>query len=346
MRCTIIENYLEKHDSHDTVLPEDLLKHLAECKDCRNYYQLVSSLKLQKGSFEKAPEEILRTVELQLSRSAQYTPKESFSFIPFLKPSFACICILMICIVAISYLTNKNVGYVENLSKRFKLAQFENIKAGDMLYAGNNTTASIRLKSKCNVQIHNNTTVKVNSSQYLTLSRGDISIQAGDKNLQLMTPCGLLTATNTTARIHAISKLENGVTSTEITCLVFKGELSFKASQNRTTLHQGSKSVFNDNGSITEQQTLTDAEIDLEKNVEKTAPLFAAVESLCECINFFDYIPGKKMDHLPLLGKDVNESKYKVRVFWKAEKLNGLGSVPPVNNSDNICMIKTRRIRV
>lgn len=346
MRCTIIENYLEGHGIRDTVLPEDLFKHLAECKDCRNYYQLVSSLKLQEGSLEKAPEEILRTVEMKLSKSTQYKPKESFSFIPFLKPSFACLCILMICIVTISYLTNNNVGYVENLSQRFKLAQFENIKAGDMLYAGKNTTASICLKSKSDVQIHNNTTVKVNSSQYLTLSRGDISIQAGDKILQLMTPCGLVTATNTVARIHAISKLENGVAKTEIACLVFKGELSFKASQNKTTVHQGSKSVFDDNGSITEQQNLTDAEVDLEKNVEKSAPLFAAVESLCECINFFDYIPGKKMDHLQLLGKDVNESKYKVRVFWKAERLNGLGSIPPVNNSENICMIKTRRIRV
>jgi hypothetical protein len=345
MGCFIIENYLKEHDCYEAVLPEEMQKHLAGCTDCQNYFQFVSALKLQNGSMDKAPDEILLNVERAILNSATFKRKEPFIFTSLLKPSFAGICIIAVCIVSYAFFGNKKVGYVENLSDRFKLAQFENIKSGDMLYAGDNTTAAIRLKSNSNVQLHNNTTIKVNSSQDLSLSRGDISIQVGDKTIQVKTPDGLLLAKNTIARIHTISQPENGVVKTATTCMVFKGQLSIRSSRNETTLRQGLKTVINCNGKVIDQQKLSASELALEKEINDTPPIFAAVESLCACINFFNYVPGKKTDHLQLLGKDVNENKYKVRVFWKAVGLNGL-TYKPATKIDNVCLIKTRRVRV
>jgi hypothetical protein len=344
MECNKIEKYLKEKDCIDNTVPEELQQHLAQCKDCHNYYQFVLALNLQKGSIEKAPEDILPNIEKKILNSINSKNRKPFTlFKPLLKPSFAVSFILLVAILSYLYLANKNIGYVENLSERFKIAQFENIKSGDVLYAGDNTIATVRLKNDNKLQIHQNTIVRVKGSRRLSLSRGEISLLSGDKELQIETPDGLLLARNTKTKIATTVRLEKGVLKTETTCCVFNGKLIIKYPSKEVILNQGQKIVLAENGRITYQQQMTTTESESEKNNIVKQKLLAAVESLCDCIHADNYVPGKKSNHLQLFGKEVNENKFKVRVFWPEKGLHGL-VFGPINEKNTKYSIKIRRV--
>jgi hypothetical protein len=354
MECSIFEKYLKGNDCCSDIIPVEITKHLGECKNCQNYYQFAMILNSQKSVLEKAPEDILPAVENKIFESItlkkeslnrfKYLLKPSFNglfehiglynrFKYLLKPAFAGLFVLLLIVVSYTYLANKNIGYVENLSERFKLSQFENIKSGDMLYAGDNTTADIRLNSKNKLQIHQNTIVRVKGSRKIALSRGEISLASGDNELQIETPDGVLLARNSNTKITTIASVENGLIKTETTCIVFKGTLIIKHPLREIVLNQGQKAVLAGNDGITYPQQMTVAESKSEKSAAVKQKLFAAVESLCDCIHTFNYTPGKKADHLQLFGKEVNEKKFKVRVFWQEKGLNELGFGHPGEES-------------
>jgi hypothetical protein len=339
MECNKIEKYFKGNDCSDNAMPEEIQKHLATCKDCQHYYQFVLALGVQKGSFEKAPEDILPAIEKEIANNNPYKSRKPFALFnpllikPLIKPSFAVFFVVLVAVLSYVYLANKNIGYVENLSERFKIAQFENIKSGDVLYAGDNTVAAISLKSKTKVQIHHNTIVRVKGSRHLSLSRGEISLVSGDKELQIETPDGLLLARNTNAKITTTVRLEKGLLKTETTCIVYHGKLTIKYPSKEIILNQGQKTVVAENGRITDQQQLTAVDSESEKSNTPQQKLLAAVESLCDCIHADNYVPGKKSNHLQLFGKEVNENKFKVRVFWQEKGLHGLVCAPLSENN-------------
>jgi antitoxin component YwqK of YwqJK toxin-antitoxin module len=337
MECKIIEEYLKANDCINDIVPTEIKKHLSECKSCQQYYQFALLLNSQKSLMEKAPEDILPNIEKKIFDSLkQLKHKEPFSiFKPLFKPAFAGFFVLLVTVLSYIYLANKNIGHVENLSERFKIAQFENIKSGDELYTGDSTTAAISLKSKNELQIHHNTIVRVKSSRHIALSRGEISLLSGDKELQIETPDGLLLARNTNTKINTVARLENGVLKTETTCIVLKGKLIIKYPLKEIILNQGQKVVLAENGRITYQTQLTAAESESEKSTAVKQKIVAAVESLCDCIYASQYAPGKKANHLQLFGKEVNENKFKVRVFWKEKGLNEL-VLGPLNENNKI----------
>jgi hypothetical protein len=342
MECNKIEKYLRGNDCRDNAMPDEIQKHLATCKDCQHFYQFVLALGLQNGSLEKAPEDILSAIEKEITNNNPYKSRKLFTLFnpllikPLIKPSFAAIFAVLVAVLSYSYLSNKNIGCVENLSQRFKIAQFENIKSGDVLYAGDNTTASINLKSKTKLQIHHNTIVRVNGLRHLSLSRGEISLLSDNKELQIETPDGLLLVKNTKTKITTSAKLEKGVLKTETTCEVFKGKVTIKYPSKEIILNEGEKAVFAENGRITYQNQLTAAEVESEKRSAPQQKLVAAVESLCDCIHADNYIPGKKSNHQQLFGKEVNENKFKVRVFWQEKGLHGLVLGPLNGNNYNL----------
>jgi hypothetical protein len=305
------------------------------------------ALNRQKGLLEKAPEDILPTIEKRILDSVKPLKiKEPFAiFQPLFKPAFAGFFAVLVGVMSYAFLAEKNIGYVENLSQRFKLARFENIKSGDMLYAGDNTTAAIRLKSENKLQIHQNTMVRIKGPRRIALSRGEISLESGDKELQIETPDGLLLARNTNTKITTVARLENGLLKTETTCIVLNGKLIIKCALKEITLNQGQKAVVAENGGITLQNQLTAAESEPEKSVAVKQKLFAAVASLCDCIQASDYTPGKKGDHLRFFGKEKDENKFKVHVFWQEKGLNGQG-FGPLDENNKICSIKAWRVHV
>jgi hypothetical protein len=347
MECTILEKYLKDNDCTGTVVPIAMEKHLGECNDCRKYYQFVVALDVQKGSLEKAPEDILPTIEKRIAESIKpVKSRDPFAiFKPLFKPALAGFFAVLVAVMFFTYLANKNIGHVENLSKRFNIAEFENIKSGDVLYTGDNTTAAINLKNKNTLQIHHNTIVRVKGSRQIALSRGEISLLSGDKALQVETPDGLLLARNANTKITTIARLEKGVLKTETTCIVFNGTLIITSHSKETTLHQGQKAILAENSGITYQQQLTAADFESEKGTAVKQKIFEAVESLCDCIHEFNYTPGKKGNHRELFGKEVNENKFKVRVFWKEKGLNEL-VFGPLNENNKLCPTKIRRINV
>jgi hypothetical protein len=341
MKCRILEKYLKKNECFAAAVPGEIQKHLVECKDCQNYYQFVLALDFQKGSLEKAPEDILPNIEKKIFDSIKLKNEKPFIIYnpllkPLLKPAFAGFFVLLVAVVSYTYLSNKNIGHVENLSDRFKIAQFKNINSGDELYTGDNTTADISLKSKNKLQIHQNTIVRVKGSRKIALSRGEISLLSGDKELQIETPDGLLLARNTDTKIHTMARLENGVLKTETTCMVFNGKLIIKSPLKEIIVNQGQKAVLAENGKITYQTQLTAAESESEKSTAVKQKVFAAVESLCDCIYASQYAPGKKANHQQLFGKEVNENKFKVRVFWKEKGLNELACGPSGEKSKTL----------
>jgi hypothetical protein len=348
MECGAFGKFLKENDcSHDSI-PAEMEKHLGECETCQSHYRFIMLLGSQKGVLEKAPEEILPYVEKEIrARSEQLTQRHPFPRFSFLlRPSFAGFAVsflLLVSVVSYTFLAGKNIGYVENLSKRFKIAQFENIKSGDMLYAGDNTTVTVRLKSKNQLQIHQNTIVRAKSARQIALSRGEISLLSGDKELRIETPDGVLLARNTNIKITTVARLENGLIKTETTCVVLHGKLIIKYPSKEIIVNQGQKVVLAENGRITDRKQLTVAESESEKSTAVKQKIFAAVESLCDCIHAFNYTPGKKADHLQLFGKEVNENKFKVRVFWQEKGLNKLAS-GPLNGNRKICSTKIRRI--
>jgi antitoxin component YwqK of YwqJK toxin-antitoxin module len=341
MECKMLEKYLKKNECVAAAVPGEIQKHLVECKECQTYYQFVLALDLQKGSLEKAPEDILPNIEKKIFDSIKLKNEKPFTvfkplFKPLLKPAFAGFFVLLVAISSYTYLANKNIGYVENLSERFKIAQFENIYSGDELYTGDNTIAAISLKSKNKLQIHQNTIVRVKGSRQIVLSRGEISLLSGNKELQIETPDGVLLARNTNTKINTVAKLENGVLKTETTCIVLNGKLIIKYPLKEIIVNQGQKAVLAENGTITYQKQLTAAESESEKSTAVKQKVFAAVQSLCDCIYAFNYAPGKKANHLQLFGKEVNENKFKVRVFWKEKGLNELVCGPSGEKSKTL----------
>jgi antitoxin component YwqK of YwqJK toxin-antitoxin module len=347
MECGTFGKFLKEKDCNNDAVPTEIKKHLGECETCQSHYRFTMLLGSQKGVLEKAPEEILPFVEKEiLARSEQLTHRHLFPRFSFpLRPTFAGFAVsflLLVAVLSYAYLANKNIGYVENLSERFKIAQFENIKSGDVLYTGDNTTATIRLKSKSKLQIHQNTIVRVNGSRQIALSRGEISLLSEDKELRIETPGGLLLARNANTKINTIARLENGVLKTETTCIVFNGKLIIKYPYKEIILNQGQKAVLVENGSITSQKQLTTAESESEKSTAVKQKIVSAVQSLCDCIHAFNYAPGKKGNHLQLFGKEVNENKFKVHVFWKEKELNEQ-VFGPSGEKSKTCFISIRR---
>jgi|GEM_PF-6974747 hypothetical protein len=347
MECNIFEKYLKENECNDTAAPVEMQKHLVECKDCQQYNQFVLALNVRKGTLEKAPEDILPTIEKRIFDSVKPLKiKEPFAlFQPLLKPAFAGFFMLLVGVLTYTFLANRNIGYVENLSERFKLARFENIKSGDMLYAGDNTTAAIRLTSNNKLQIHQNTTVRIKGPRRVALSHGEISLVSGDNELQIETPGGLLLVRNTNTKITTVARLENGLLKTETTCIVLNGKLIIKCPLKEIILNQGQKAILAENGNITQQNQLTAAESEPEKSTDVKQKLFAAVASLCDCIQASDYTPGKKGNHLQVFGKEKDENKFKVHVFWKEKGLNGQGA-GAFNENNKICSVKSRRVHV
>ncbi len=325
MECNKIENFFKGNECCGNALPEELKKHLADCNDCRSFYRFVSVLDAQKGSLEKAPEELLPAIEKAILHSNPYNKKAPFTlFKPMLRPSFAGFCVLLIAVISYLYVANSNIGYVENLSDRFKRAEFQNIRSGDVLYSGDNTIAAIRLKNNNELQIHHNTIVRIKGPRRLSLSRGEISLQSGDNVLQIETPDGVLRARNADIKISTVATLEKGILKTETTCAVYKGRITIGYPAKEIVLRQGQKTVVAENGRITYQRELTVADSEIEKNTTVRQKLLSAVESLCDCIHAENYTPGQKTNHVQLFGKEVNENKFKVRVFWPEKGLNGL----------------------
>jgi hypothetical protein len=347
MECGVFKNHFNENDCSVSALPGHMQKHLAECKECQRYFQFVSALNLQKGSLVKAPEDVLPNIEKKIFENVRQIKIEGpFNVFKFLfKPSFAASFTVVVFVAALSYayMANINIGSVENLSKRFKLAQFENIKSGDMLYAGDNTTAVISLKSNNKFQIHQNTVVRVKGPRQIVLSRGEISLLSGDKELRIETPEGLFLAKNTDTKILTTVKLENGVLKTETTCIVLAGRLIIKSPLKEITLEQGQKVVLAQNGGITYQKQLAPAEFESEKSAAVSQMVFSAVQALCDCIYVSEYAPDKKTDHLQFFGSQANENKFKVHVFWKEKGLiqPGLGHW---NGNNVVYNGKTRRI--
>lgn len=344
MECKILEKYLKNNERIDNGAPVEVQKHLAECADCHNYYRFVLALESRKSSLERAPEDILPNIQKKIFDSARrITYKDPFAVLkPLFKPVFAGFSLVLVIALSYAYLANKNIGYVVNLSPRFKLAQFERIKSGDMLYAGDNTTADIRLIGNNQLQIHQNTTVRIKGPQHIALSRGEISLVSGDKELKIETPDGLLRARNTNTKINTVARLENGLLKTETTCTVLDGKLIIQYPLKEISLNQGQKVVLSENGAITYQKQLTALEFKSEKSAVVTQKLFAAVASLCDCIRAADYDPGKKGNHLEAFGKEKDENKFKVHVFWQEKGLNGQG-LGPSDGNNKICFAKTRR---
>jgi hypothetical protein len=349
MKCDIMEKYLKENACSNDFVPAEIKKHLSGCKNCQTYYQFALLLNSQKSLLEKAPEDILPNVEMKILDSLkQSKSNKPFSilkprFIHPLKPALAGFCVLLVAVLSYTCLANKNIGYVENLSERFKIAQFENIKSGDELYTGDSTTAAISLESKNELQIHHNTMVRVKGSRHITLSRGEISLLSGDKELQIETPDGVLLARNTDTKITTTARQEDGVLRTETTCIVFNGKVTIKYQSKEIVLNQGQKVVLAENGGIAYQKDLTAAETESEKGTAVKQKIYAAVQSLCDCIYASEYTPGKKADHLQLFGKEANENKFKVRVFWQEKGLNEQG-FGPLNGNNQICSAKTGRI--
>ena len=337
MECAIVKKYLKENECDCGIVPAGIKKHINECETCKKYYQFASILNSQKGVLEKAPRDILPAIETKIRDRMQQSAHEETAgrFKYLLKPAFAGFFALLLAVVSYVYLSNKNIGYVENLSERFKIAQFENIKPGDVLYAGNNTIATIRLKGKSRLRIHQNTIVRAKKAQRIALSRGEISLLSGDKELQIETPDGLLLARNTNAKVKTVARQENGLLKTEMTCIVFKGKLKIKYPSKEILLNEGQKTVVAENGSITYQKQLSAAESEPETDNSVKQKLFAAVASLCDCITSFNYTPGKRGNHLELFGKEVvNENKFKVRVFWQEKGLKELVSGPLNEHND------------
>jgi hypothetical protein len=348
MECEIFKKHLLECDCATDVLPVEIQQHLSECKGCREYYEFALLLNSQKSPLEKAPEDILPNIEKKISDSVRQTENEgSLSIFTFLcKPSFAGALAgsfaLLVTGLSYAYLTDRSIGHVENLSQRFRIAQFENIKAGDMLYTGDSITAAINLLGRNKLQIHQNTLVRIKGPRRITLSRGEIALESGDKELEIETPEGLFLARNTHAKIRTVATREKGTLKTETTCIVLDGKLTIKYPLNEITLSQGQKAVITENGGITYQKQLTPAESELERSSAVKQKMFSAVQLLCDCIYAAEYAAGKKTNHLPFFGKEENENKFKVRVFWQEKGLNK-PEFGVLNEKNKICYTKIRR---
>jgi hypothetical protein len=240
---------------------------------------------------------------------------------------------LLVAVFSYTYLAGRNIGHVENLSERFKIAQFENINAGDVLYTAENTTATIRLKNENMVQIHGNTIITVKSAGRIRVSRGAITIRAGDKVLHILTANGSARASNVKATIQASARLENGVVKPETSVLVSKGAILLKNASKEIVLNQGQKGILSESDSIGTYNLANGMETGPKNSGGAGRKLFAAMEYSCDCLHSTYYKPGKKTDHIRLFGKEIKESRFKVRVFWYEKALNKLVSGPlPANN--------------
>jgi len=332
MECKSVQKFLSENDCDcgSENIPAEIKKHIGKCGNCQRYYQLAVILNSRKGALEKAPPEVLPAVERHIyANSRPLSHAMSFDKFKFLlKPAFAGFAVMLVAVVSYAYLANKSIGHVENLTQRFNIAEFKDIKPGDVLYAGDNTTAAIRLESGNELQLHQNTMVMMNSARNITLSRGEVSVLSGDNELRIETPDGLLLAKNTAAKIHTVARLEHGSLKTETTCIVSHGELIIKSAAKEIALGHGQKAVVGENGAIMYRELLADGDYESAKSPDAMQKLFAAVQSLCDCIKAADYAPAKKGNHRQLFGKEVNENKFKVRVFWQEKGLNEMAYGP------------------
>jgi hypothetical protein len=344
MECKRLEDYLRKNECTGISLGTELRNHIEECRDCKSYFLLVGLLNSQKGAVEKAPQSILLNVQHRIRSLQRPSEKPAWlnTFKLVLKPALA-FSILLAAVFLYTNFKNNYIGVVDNLVDRFNISKFKYIKTGDVLYTGDSTTATIRLNGNNILQIHQNTVVVVKGPRHISLSHGEISLLSGDRELQIETPDGLLLARNADTRIRTTTtKPENGLSKTETTCIVLNGKLVIKYPLKEIILSQGQEAVVAENGGITCQKQLTPAESASEKSPAINQKLFAAVQSLCDCIYAFNYTPDKKANHLELFGKEVNENNFKVRVFWQEKKLNKpvLG---PSGEINKICFMEKRR---
>jgi hypothetical protein len=345
MGCTRIENFLAENDCRGNDLPIEVQSHIGVCRECQEFYRFAIALNLQTGSFEKAPGDLLPAIEQQLSATLQQRKTRELSFnifAVFAKPAFAVFSLLLIVGFAYHFISDRNIGYVDNLSDRFKIAQFEYIKVGDVIYSGDNTIATIRLKEKVVLNMHHNSIIRIAGSKSIVLSRGEISILAGDKELQIATPDGIVMARNVNAKITTIAHVENDSVKTETRCVVFNGILRVASTSKETILTPGQKAVLAENGGITLQKQLTAAESEAEKSSPETRKLFAAMESRCDCIYTADPTPGKKTDHQQFLGNEANEKKFRVRIYWQEKGLHE-SLVSPRTAISHRCSTKVKR---
>jgi hypothetical protein len=274
---------------------------------------------------EHAPDDLLPSIEQRIAELNLYNRpvRRPFTFpslLPnLLKPSIAVFALILISVVSYTYMTKRAIGYVENLSERFKVSQFEKIRSGDILSSGDNTTVTIRLSGNTKLEILRNTIVQVKSARRILLARGEISLVSGNRELHIETPEGVLLARNVSTKIAVTEKDADNPLKTETTFIVFDGTMKIKSPPNEI-IHQSEKVVLTADCRIVFRKDLTVAEAESEKVSPAKQKIFAAIEALCDCIYSFDFVPENRGDHLRLFGKEINEKKFKVRVFWPEKK--------------------------
>jgi hypothetical protein len=273
---------------------------------------------------EKAPEGLVGAIDSEIFEKTGRSGKRiTVPFFTFLfKPAFAGVLAAVIVAVSVVATSPRSIGFVENLSDRFKLPEFENVKPGDMLYTGNNTVASIRLQGQNTMKLHQNTVVKFRDSQALMLSRGEISLVSRGKELMVETPNISVKTHRADTRIVADTKIVNGQLKSETICFVFSGTLTVKTSSKEMTIGKGQKIVVAQDGITASEERLTASESESGNDASVKDKVFAAIGSLCDCVYAKDYNPDKWGKHKELFGGEVNENSYKVRVFWQEKGLN------------------------
>ncbi|MBN1980513.1 MAG: FecR domain-containing protein [Chitinivibrionales bacterium] len=326
MECRIFRDYLEERGCHDAVIPQDIVNHVNECTSCRTQFRLARALVSLKGRLEEAPKEILPNVETRIAAHCQRRNhhRSRLRFKWMLKPSFAVAALLLVLVTLYAYRARTSIGQVENLSQRFNIAQFHDIKPGDVLYASDNTTVTIRLKAQCTVRIHRKSLIKVNNSRQITLLAGELSLVSGDEELRIETPDGMVRARNTTARIRTTTAQEQGASPTETVCVVFDGTTTIACRSGQIRLDKGQKAAFTEKNGIHYRKPLTADESGSEMNNIVEHTIVAAIGSLCDCVFGMQRSPDAVDGHRQMSGSKANENRFKVRVFWQEKRLKGL----------------------
>jgi hypothetical protein len=349
MECAFVEKYLLENGIAGNDTPPEIREHIAACVGCRRCRDFVAALNSTAGELDIAPKEIVPALENRIfasQRRLEHAPR-SFNIFSFLaRPSFAVAAVVLALVVgAYFYLTDNSVGTVDNLSARFKIALFENIKPGDVLYTGDSTTVAIRLKNGGKLTIHHNSVVRFEDDKNIVLSRGEFTLAVGDKELTITTPDGIVLARNTEAKITALGGGPGDAPRPETRCVVFRGAMVIASLSSEMAISGGQSAVLTGYSRIPDIKQLSTSEIAEEMIAPAEPKLFAAVQSLCDCIYAVNPVPGKKNDHLRVLGNESNEKKFRVRVYWREKGFKELVG-DAVNENPLQRSLQTRRMNV
>ena len=189
-----------------------------------------------------------------------------------------------------------------------------------MLYVGKNIHVDFQLKNSAKLQLDSNTVLQFRSKDKIELSRGQLFLSAGNKEMEIETPNGVITVKNTKTKIHTTIKEENGVSITKTSCVVFDGTAKISNSKGKVIAIPGQEFVLAENGKVEFMNTLTGSALTEQASRIDSPPkikVFTAMEQLCDCV----YDKKYDLDHNQMHGKEIKENRFNVRIFWQ-NKIN------------------------